>query len=75
MHSPGRLGGRPKHRTKSAAKYLAMGASTLEKLRLTGEGPRYSKLGRRIVIYDEDDLDEFAAARLRRSTSDPGDCA
>jgi predicted DNA-binding transcriptional regulator AlpA len=52
-----------------------MGESTLEKLRLTGDGPRYSKLGKRTVVYDEGDLDEYAAARRRRSTSDPGDGA
>lgn len=75
MNSPGRLGGRPKLRTPAAAEYLGMGESTLEKLRLTGDGPRYSKLGKRTVVYDEGDLDEYAAARRRRSTSDPGDGA
>ncbi|MGA8760158.1 MAG: helix-turn-helix domain-containing protein [Stellaceae bacterium] len=75
MNSTDRPGGSPKRRTTDAAEYLGMGKSTLEKLRLTGDGPRYSKIGRRIVIYDEVDLDAWVAARQRRSTSDPGQAA
>ena len=33
-------------------------------------GPRYSKLGSRLVVYDERDLDEFLDARKRKSTSE-----
>ena len=42
-------------RTAEAASYLSLSKSWLEKLRLTGEGPRYAKLGR-IVAYDPADL-------------------
>ena len=37
--------------TRQAAGYLGIGASTLNRMRVSGEGPRYSKLGRR-VVYD-----------------------
>jgi predicted DNA-binding transcriptional regulator AlpA len=35
--------------TPSAVKLIKLSASTLTKLRLTGGGPRYLKLGRRVV--------------------------
>jgi predicted DNA-binding transcriptional regulator AlpA len=73
--SSDRPGGSPKRRTGDAAEYLGIGRSTLEKLRLTGDGPRYSKIGKRTVVYDENDLDDYVAARTRRSTSDPGEAA
>ena len=38
-------------------------------MRVTGEGPRYSKLGRR-VIYDVHDLDAWIEARKRRFTGE-----
>jgi hypothetical protein len=57
-------------RTPKAAAYLALSPSTLAKMRLTGDGPAYSKLGR-IVVYEISDLDEYADARRRHSTSDP----
>lgn len=58
-------------RTAAAADYINSAKSTLEKLRLFGGGPVYSKLGR-TVVYDRDDLDSWVASRRRRSTSDPG---
>ena len=56
-------------RTPEAADYCGSTASTFEKLRLTGGGPVYVKLGRR-VAYRVEDLDAWLAARRRRSTSD-----
>jgi predicted DNA-binding transcriptional regulator AlpA len=61
-----------KLRAPDAAAYLGIGKSTLDKRRMTGDGPAYSKLGGKTVIYDIADLDEYAAARRRHSTSDPG---
>jgi hypothetical protein len=58
-------------RTAKAADYCGSSASTFEKLRLTGGGPVYSKIGRR-VVYRVDDLDAWLAANQRRSTSDDG---
>ena len=56
--------------TAEAAERLGLGKSTLDKLRLTGGGPTYSTLGRR-VVYDPADLDEWVNACKRRSTSEP----
>lgn len=61
----------PMLRTPEAAAYCGSSASTFEKLRLSGLGPRYVKLGRR-VVYDPADLDAWLAANRRRSTSDVG---
>ena len=55
-------------RTAEAAEYCGSSASTFEKLRLTGGGPVYSKIGRR-VVYRVEDLDAWLAANQRRSTS------
>lgn len=56
-------------RTNEAAEYCGSSASTFEKLRLFGGGPRYVKLGRR-VVYDQADLDAWLDANRRASTSD-----
>ena len=58
-------------RTKAAAAYCGSSASTFEKLRLTGDGPVYSKIGRS-VVYRTEDLDSWLASKRRRSTSDAG---
>ena len=55
-------------KTDSAAEYVGLGKSTLDKLRTTGGGPRYLKLGR-VVRYRTVDLDEWLAACLTDSTS------
>jgi len=59
-------------RTPDAARYLGLTASTLEKMRLTGDGPRFIRLGCRAVGYAIGDLDAFIDGRRRNSTSDPG---
>lgn len=46
-------------RTRDAARYLGVSASTLEKLRLSGGGPRFMRLGGRAVGYDIADLDAW----------------
>jgi predicted DNA-binding transcriptional regulator AlpA len=57
-------------RTPEAAKYVALAESTLTKMRLTGDGPPFVKVGPRAVAYRKADLDLWLAARVRRSTSD-----
>lgn len=57
--------------TEHAATYLGLSPKTLETLRTRGGGPPFLKLGRR-VVYRKADLDTWLAARVRRSTSDPG---
>ena len=58
--------------TPEAAEYVGMSASTLSKRRVFGGGPRYLKLGRR-VVYDTRDLEAWLDAHRRASTSDAGD--
>ena len=52
-----------------AAAYLRLGISTLNKMRVTGGGPAFLKLGPRRVVYDMKDLDAWRATRRRLSTS------
>ncbi|RUV07450.1 DNA-binding protein [Mesorhizobium sp. M1A.F.Ca.IN.020.03.2.1] len=55
-------------RTDGAARYVGLSVSTLEKLRLTGAGPEYIKLGR-TVVYKPEDLDAWIDGNRRKSTS------
>ncbi|WMT70929.1 helix-turn-helix domain-containing protein [Bradyrhizobium sp. Ash2021] len=57
--------------TKKAATYIPCAKSTLDKLRVTGGGPRFIKLGKR-VLYDTLDLDRWLEAQKRASTVDTG---
>ena len=57
------------------AEYLGgISVKTVQKWRWKGEGPRFTKLGGR-VLYRQSDLDAFIIAGLRTSTSDPGSAA
>jgi predicted DNA-binding transcriptional regulator AlpA len=62
-------------RTPQAAAYVGLSTSTLEKLRLTGNGPVYQKAGPKIVVYRIEDLDAWLSAHRRTSTSDTGSLA
>jgi predicted DNA-binding transcriptional regulator AlpA len=62
-------------RTPQAAEYVGLSTSTLEKFRLTGNGPVYQKAGPKIVVYRIEDLDAWLSARRRISTSDTGSLA
>ena len=53
----------------AAARYLALSEAFLNRLRSTGGGPPFFKLGAR-VVYSNADLDTWLAARRRLSTSD-----
>ena len=55
--------------TPEAAAILGLSPRTLERYRVTGEGPRFLKLGR-CVRYKRVDLDKWADRRRKRSTSD-----
>jgi excisionase family DNA binding protein len=57
--------------TASAANYLGLSVSMLNKLRLTGEGPEFHKFGKS-VRYRRDQLDDWAVKCRRKSTSDEG---
>ena len=62
---------RPKLRTPAAAAYTGLAKSTLEKMRVRGDGCPFIRIGR-AVLYDPDDLDAWLAANRRKSTSDRG---
>lgn len=53
--------------TKEAARILRVSHRTLEDWRLTGTGPRFAKLNRR-VVYRRQDLLAFLDERMRLNT-------
>jgi hypothetical protein len=53
-----------------AGAHLKLSPRTLEKMRTIGGGPRFRKLGRR-VMYSLQDLEAWADSRACESTSDP----
>jgi excisionase family DNA binding protein len=55
--------------TPEAAHYVRLGKPTLERFRISGDGPRYCKLGG-AVRYRRTDLDAWLESRLIRSTSE-----
>ena len=55
--------------TREAAAFLRLSPRTLDRYRVTGEGPAFHKFGARI-LYARDDLQSWAAARRMTSTSD-----
>lgn len=59
----------PLLRSEQAARYLGLSNATLEKWRLTGGGPRFSRLGR-AVVYRREELDAFVQSHKAGSTSE-----
>jgi predicted DNA-binding transcriptional regulator AlpA len=57
-------------RTSEAGRFLSLSGRTLEKHRTFGTGPRYRKLGGR-VIYALSDLQAWADRGAQMSTTDP----
>jgi predicted DNA-binding transcriptional regulator AlpA len=55
--------------TVEAAKVLGLAPQTLMIMRLRGRGPRFVKLGRR-VLYDPSDIALWIEANKRASTSE-----
>ncbi len=55
-----------------AAEYVGLKPPTLAKMRVRGDGPKYVKVGRKVVIYEISDLDEWIARQKRSSTSEAG---
>ena len=55
-------------RTPEAARFVGLSIRTLEKHRIYGTGPRYSKLGGR-VVYRIEDLQAWVDGAVRASTS------
>ena len=55
--------------TTEAAKRLGKSPELLRRWRMEGNGPKYTKLGPRTVVYDVADLDEWTADRKSATTS------
>lgn len=55
--------------TDTLGERLGLAASTLKKMRLSGEGPRFIKAGHR-VLYHWPDVEAWLAKHVRTSTSD-----
>ena len=55
--------------TQQAAAAFGLSASWLTKLRLTGNGPVYRKVGKR-VLYRRDELERWIESHSRKSTSE-----
>ena len=67
------LNGMPQRylRTPEAARFVGLSIRTLEKHRIYGTGPQYSKLGGR-VVYRVQELQAWVESGTKASTSDPG---
>ena len=57
--------------TRQAAGHLGLSTRTLDRFRVSGDGPVFLKFGGR-VRYLREDLDAWAQTRRRKSTSDDG---
>ena len=57
--------------TREAAGHLGLSTRTLDRYRVSGDGPVFLRFGGR-VRYLREDLDAWAKTRRRKSTSDDG---
>lgn len=57
---------------KEAATYTRLSKSHLDKLRVSGGGPKFLRFGKRKILYAVSDLDAWAASRRYGSTSEYG---
>jgi hypothetical protein len=55
-----------------AARVLGFTPRFLQHRRYVGEGPRFVRVSARAIRYRPEDLEAWAADRLRTSTADPG---
>ena len=57
---------------EAAAEHLGLKVRTMQGFRYRGGGPQYVRISSRCLRYRRVDLREWADARVRTSTSDPG---
>lgn len=57
---------------QEAAKLLGLSPRTLQKWRITGNGPVFVRASARAIRYQRPDLERWVEDRRRASTSDPG---
>ena len=58
-------------RTFEAAQYVGLSASSLEKMRSLGTGPRFVRLTERAIGYDIRDLDAWLDGQRNQGPDDP----
>lgn len=58
--------------SKETARILRLSPQTLCNWRTAGRGPRFRKIGRR-VVYAETDVNEWLSDQSRNNTSEGGD--
>ena len=46
-------------RTPAAAEYLGIAASTLEKMRVSGTGPEFERVGKKAIVYSVEALEGY----------------
>ena len=56
-----------------AAEFLNMTSRSMQAMRQRGGGPRFIRISSRCIRYRRVDLKTWADARMRSSTSDPGE--
>jgi predicted DNA-binding transcriptional regulator AlpA len=56
--------------TQQAAERIGLAKSTLDKMRVKGDGPRYLRAGSRKILYSPDTLDAWLRQREHGSTSE-----
>lgn len=61
---------RVRYRPPQAAQRIGVSSSTLAKWRVYGTGPRFERLGPKLIVYSEEALEEFLSARSHASTSE-----
>jgi excisionase family DNA binding protein len=54
---------------REAASVLRLSTRTIERLRVSGLGPKFIRTGSRSIRYRQSDLEEWIAGRVVRSTS------
>ena len=55
---------------RQAASVLCLSERTLERLRVSGQGPRFVRASGRSIRYRQSDLEAYIAARVVSSTSE-----
>ena len=58
------------YRSDDAAEYIGIAPPTLAKMRMRGDGPKYSKISNRLIIYRKADMDEWLESKQFNSTSE-----
>ncbi len=60
---------------KVAAEFLKVTPRSMQAMRQRGDGPRFIRISSRCIRYTRAVLKSYTDARMRKSTSDPGQAA